>query len=256
MFFLYTSTTNIPSMTSKFIFIFSFFSFYIVAQKIVTNQNLYWMRYYNQLEINEKFMWHNEMEIRRFFEGNVKHHFIAHTRMHYKTGQNTDVALGITYSRQSPQDPISTSNLIVPEFRGVQEFNYVIFISNRFTFQQRLRIEQRFIRNNNGIELLDGYGFNFRFRFRLQANYRISNEEAINRTTLKISNEIMVNAGKNIIYNQFDQNRIYIGIERDFSKSISFELGYINWYQQTVSGNHFFNRDIIRLTLYHRLKLK
>lgn len=225
------------------------------AQKTVINQQLYWIRYYNLMEIDKRFTWHNEVEIRRFWQDNIQHHFIMHTRMHYRINQQTNAGFGLTYSRQSPQDPVSTSRLVVPEFRGVQEINYSIPLSNRLSLQQRLRIDERFIRRNDGIELIDGFNFNFRFRLRLQANYLLSNEDASKRTILKVSNEVMFNMGKNIVYNHFDQNRVYIGIERDFSKIFSAEIGYLKWYQQTASGNVFFNRDIVRFTLYHKIKI-
>ena len=161
----------------------------------------------------------------------------------------------MTYSLQSPQDPNATINVVVPEKRIVQEFNLSNSLSKRLTFQQRLRIDERFIHKNNGKELLDGYDFNFRFRYRLQASYRVNKLEAPKATILKLSNELMVNAGKNIIYNQFDQNRLYVGIEQGFGKGISAELGYLHWYQQRASGNQFFDRDIIRFTLNHKIKL-
>lgn len=228
----------------------------LFAQKTVIRQNLFWYRYYNQLEINSKIVWHNEVEGRRFFEGYQRHHFIMHSRLHYKLTNNTDMAGGMTYSRQSPQNPNprAIDVLVVPEFRFVQEFNHNIPVSSRFSFQERLRIEQRFFRKNNGVELLEGHSFNFRFRLRLQASYRLNKELTKKTTILKVSNEVMINAGKNILLNKFDQNRIYIGIERELSKKVSVELGYMNWYQQTSLGYLFYNRNIVRLTLYHRIK--
>jgi hypothetical protein len=65
----------------------------------------------------------------------------------------------------------------------------------------------------------------------------------------------MINVGKAIVYNQFDQNRIYVGIEQGLGKGISAEIGYLYWYQQRASGNQFFERDIIRFTLNHKIKL-
>jgi hypothetical protein len=65
----------------------------------------------------------------------------------------------------------------------------------------------------------------------------------------------MVNAGDKIIYNQFDQNRVYAGIEQGLNKKFTIELGYLHWYQQRASGYQFFDRDIIRLTIYHKIKL-
>lgn len=228
----------------------------VKAQKTTTHQNLYWLRYYNQLSINNKWSWHNEIDNRRFFDHNRQHHLIMHSRLHYKIIQNADIAFGLTYSLQSPQDPNSTTGLVVPEIRLVQEINLNNPLSKRFTLQQRLRIDERFIHKNNGIDLLDGYAFNFRFRYKLQANYKINKDEAKNPTILKVADEIMINAGSNIIYNQFDQNRIYAALEQGINKNISFELGYLYWYQQRAIGNKFFVRDIIRLTLYHKIKLQ
>lgn len=248
------------SIVSKIIYITFGLLLFLVsdlrAQKEVTNQSLYWIRYYNLLQIDKHFTWHNEAEMRRFWERDVLHHFIVHTRMHYALERKTNVAFGLTYSRQSPQNPNSISRLVVPELRGVQEINYNISVIDRLTLQQRLRIEERFIRRNNGMELLSGYNFNFRFRLRLQANYRLSPNSKASKTILKLSNEVMFNVGKNIVFNQFDQNRIYLGVEKDISKVLSAEIGYLKWYQQTAAGNTFFNRDIIRFTLYHRMKWK
>lgn len=223
--------------------------------KQVTKQSLYWIRYYNQLSINKKWTWHNEFEDRRFFENNQQHHFIVHSRLHYKFLKNADISFGLTYSLQSPQDPNSTSVLVVPEIRPVQEINYSNPISKKLTIQHRIRIDERFIHKNDSKVLLDGYDFNFRIRYRLQASYKLSKEESKTPTTLKLADELMVNAGNRIVYNQFDQNRIYAGIEQGLSKNFAVELGYLHWYQQRASGYQFFDRDIIRLTIYHKIKL-
>ena len=245
-------------MTTKrllFSLVFFLFGLAVTAQKSVTNQSLYWLRYYSQLTLNKKWVWHNEFEDRRFFEHNRQHHFIMHSRLHYKIHPNADVALGLTYSLQSPQDPQSTSNVVIPEIRPVQEFNLSNPLTKRLTLQSRFRVEERYIHRNNGKELIEGYDFNFRFRYRLQVNYTVSKVGANHPITLKVADELMVNAGKNIVYNQFDQNRLYVGVEMGFGKNISTEVGYLHWYQQRSSGNQFFDRDIIRLTLYHKIKL-
>lgn len=225
------------------------------AQKNVTNQSLYWMRYYNQLTLNKKMVWHNEFDDRRFFENNRQQQFIYHSRLQYKFAPNADVAFGFTYSLQSPQDPKSKSDLVVSELRPVQEINYMIPVNDRFSIQQRLRIDERFIHKSAGSNLVDGYNFNFRFRYRLQANYKVSKAEAKLPTIIKAANELMINAGKKIIYNQFDQNRLYVGVEQGLTKKISLELGYMYLYQQRSSGFQFYDRDILRLTIYHKIKL-
>jgi hypothetical protein len=226
------------------------------AQRQVIHQNLYWVRYTNTIALNNpKLSVQFEAEGRRFFETSERHHFIMHSRLHYRVTPQFNVAGGITYSRQSTQFPFRDFNLVVPEIRLVQEANYNIPISRRVSIQQRLRIDNRFIRSNDGRILNEGYYFNFRFRFRLQGSFLLNKDLSKNATILKVSNEVMVNAGSRIVYNIFDQNRIYLGVEKRFSKSISGEIGYLHWYQQTSAGDIFFNRNIIRTTLFHNIKL-
>ncbi len=242
--------------TKQILFLILLFTvFGASAQKTVSHQNLYWLRYHNQLVFNKKISWNNEIENRRFFENNTQHHTIMHSHLHYKFYPNADVAFGLTYSLQSPQDPNATIDLVVPEKRIFQEISYDNPISSRFKLTHRLRIDERFIHKNNGKILLDGNDFNFRFRYRLQASCSLNSAEAKVPTTLKISNELMLNAGSTIVYNQFDQNRVYAGIEQGFTKNLSAELGYIHWYQQRASGNQFFSREIIRLTVFHKINI-
>lgn len=246
-----------PIKAAFFLLLFSSVSFGLHSQtKQVTNQNLYWIRYNNQMSLNKKWTLQNELENRRFFVPNRQHHFITHSRLHYKVLPNVDMAFGLTYSLQSPQNPNLTSGLVVPEIRPVQEVNYINPVTKQLAIQHRVRIDERFIHKNDSKVLTDGYDFNFRFRYRLQASYKLAQKESKMPTTLKISNEFMVNAGDKIIYNQFDQNRIYIAVDQGLSKNISAELGYIHWYQQRATGYQFFDREIIRLTMYHRIKLK
>jgi hypothetical protein len=173
---------------------------HLAAQKTVSNQNLYWLRYFNQLSFNTKHSLHTEIEDRRFFEGNKQHHFIMHSRFNTKVYPNTEVNFGLTYSRQSPQDPSSKATLVVPEIRPNQEITYNNTISKNLSLQQRFRIDERFIRKNDGVTLLDGNNFSLRFRYRLMLAYKFNSELPL---TLKLANELMINNGKQIVYNQY-----------------------------------------------------
>jgi hypothetical protein len=221
----------------------------LAQQKEVTKQSLYWVRYYNQLTFNPRWSWHNEIDDRRFLKYNKQQHLIFHSHVHYKLAQNLEAAAGFTYSRQSPQSPDASTDLIVPELRPFQEMTWSSLLARRLTLIQRLRIDERFIHKNNGKVLLEGYDFNFRFRYRIQAALVVSKAENRFQTTLKVADEIMINSGKAIVLNQFDQNRIYVGIEQSFGKKVSLEAGYLHWFQQRSSGYQFFSRDIIRFTL-------
>ena len=65
----------------------------------------------------------------------------------------------------------------------------------------------------------------------------------------------MINAGKNIIFNTFDQNRIYAGLQYGISSAVALELGYLNSFQQRATGVDYFDRNIIKVSIFHKLKI-
>jgi Protein of unknown function (DUF2490) len=243
-------------ITVKFLILFGFgiINNTFGQTKNITTQSLYWTRYYNQLSIGKSWVWHNEIDNRTFFEKNKHHHLIMHTHLHYKVIPTADVALGFTYSRQSPHDPNSNSTLVTPEIRPFQEINLTQNLSKRLAIGQRLRIDERFIHKNNGKELIDGYDFNVRFRYRLQATVTFGDQKHRIKA-FKLFDEIMLNSGSTIVLNPFDQNRIYTAFELGLNKYFSTELGFMYWHQQRSTGYQFFNRNILRLTMYHRLSV-
>jgi hypothetical protein len=64
----------------------------------------------------------------------------------------------------------------------------------------------------------------------------------------------MFNFSKNRIKNTFDQNRSYTAIHYGLNKNLALELGYLNSFQRRASGVDFFDRDIIRLSIFHKIK--
>jgi hypothetical protein len=192
---------------------------------------------------------------RRFINPDAQHQILARTHLHYKLGNGWDASAGFTYFLQSPHDPHSTSSLVIPELRPHIEFNYKQG-GNYFQIHHRYRAEWRFFHNVVDDELTEGYWDYFRFRYRLGMDIVLKKNTAGNDIwKLKVSDEIMFNAGSAIVKNTFDQNRIYAGIYFQAAPSLGLELGYMNWFQQRSSGNQYYQRDIIRFAIHHRIKL-
>jgi hypothetical protein len=219
---------------------------FVFSQSNVTRQNLFWMRAMVQTNLSKKLFLINEIDNRRFYEGNTQHHTIQHNHLHYRVNQNVDLAIGQTFSWQNPQFPDETTQLMIPEIRPFQEINASQKITKKIVFSSRIRIDERFIRKNDGEKLLDGYNFNMRYRLKIQYQFFLKP-----KNNFKIYNELMVNSGKNV--NFFDQNRIYVGYEQRFSNNFSAEIGYLRWYQQRARFDTYFQRDIMRLTVLYNL---
>ena len=226
------------------------------AQKQITYQKLVWLRYNQNLSLSEKWEMVNEVEDRRFVFPGKQHQLVFRSTLLHNAPHNLQPGIGFTYFRQSPQDPRSTSNLVVPELRPHQEINFRNKFGDRWSLRQRFKLEERFFRKVSEGELAKGYNFAFRFRLKIDLYYAlIKDKEEKDRVLLTVSDEVMVNAGKQILYNVFDQNRVYGGIRWNTGDKTAIEGGYLWWYQQRLDGKSFYHRDILRFTFYHKISL-
>jgi hypothetical protein len=223
------------------------------TEKNISHQNLLWTRYCNQLELNNKWSVHSEFDNRIFVNPIEQNVFVVRFQGRYKTKEQIELGVGFAYFSVATQDPEVDLGFNVPEYRGQQEVSIKQSLG-KITLTHRYQIEERFFRNFNKGGLVDGTTFFLRFRYRLQGDYNVWKSE---KQYLKaiVSDEIMINAGNKIIKNTFDQNRIYAALQFGISPSLAAEVGYLNSFQQRASGVDYFNRNIIRFSIYHKLKI-
>jgi hypothetical protein len=231
-------------------------SYTAYGQKDVTKQNLVWYGYYFTIQFNEKWYLQSEIQERHYINPVAQHQTVLRSHIHRTLKNNWETSTGMCLFLQSPNDPHSNNRLIVPELRphieftNKQKYKY-------FTLDHRYRAEARIFHNTNAktTELEDGYAYsNFRLRYNLQATLPVWKIDEQRALKIKFGNEIMLNAGKKIVKNVFDQNRIYAALSIDLLPSLTFDAGYMNWFQQRPSGS-FFNRHIIRFTVFQKINL-
>ncbi|MDQ3395284.1 MAG: DUF2490 domain-containing protein [Bacteroidota bacterium] len=249
---------------SKIFFLLCFFFFgvfkatvaQISTEKSLINQNLMWYRYQNRLIFSDKWEWHSHIDNRRFLDhGHRQHTWVFRTQPFYNISNKVAVSQSYVFFLQSPHDPESESRLMVPEHRPFQE----AIIKNdlgKVLIRHRYRLEERFFRKNDGEQLLPGYNFNWRLRYQFQAQRRLFDIDDDTSVHFRIAEELMVNFGKNIVFNTFDQNRFSAAFYINLNKYIDLEAGYSHWFQQRANGQSFFNRHILRLALSHTVDFR
>ncbi len=237
------------------------FLFFILAKTVITaqtqknidHQNLLWTRYYNQVEINPKWSIHSEFDNRVFLDSIVQNLFVIRVQGRHKISEQVELGAGIVYFSVATQVPEVNLGFNIPEYRLQQDLTWKKNWS-KIVLNQRFQIEERFFQNADGQGLTTGTTFFWRFRYRLQGEYTFWRNE---KRYLKaiVYDEIMINAGKNAVYNSFDQNRVYFGLQYGISSAVAVELGYMNSFQQRKTGIDYFDRNIIRLSIYHQLRI-
>ncbi|QBN18651.1 DUF2490 domain-containing protein [Flavobacterium nackdongense] len=233
--------------------VFICFTLHAQTEKNVDHQSLLWTRYYNILTLNDKWTVHSEFDNRIFLNPVKENLYEFRIQGRFKMNPEIELGAGFAYFSTATQDPEIQPDFNLPEYRGQQDLIWKQEFKN-FSLQQRFQVEERFFQNANKEELLPGTTFFWRFRYRIQGDYTFWKKE---HQFLKaiIYDELMINGGKNIIKNTFDQNRIYAALHYGVNKNIAIELGYLKSFQQRASGVDYFDRDIIRFTFFHKIYL-
>lgn len=221
------------------------------AQKNTDKQTLTWIRYYNIFPLTEKWALHSEFDNRSFLNPVHENLFVIRVQGRYRATKLVDLGGGFAYFNVNTQNPDVDPEFCIPEYRAQQDVTLINEVA-KITFHNRFQLEERFIEKFTKEELLDEFSFAWRFRYRLQSMFTLweKDKQSIKGT---ISDEVMFNFGKDNKKNTFDQNRLYFALRYHFNPNIGLELGYLKNFQRRASGVDFYDRDIIRFTIYHRI---
>jgi len=224
--------------------------------KQVQNWNQIWYAYNNNTKLTNKWgVWfdiQNKTRENYFKNFDVKENTLGAI---YYINDRTKITSAFTYIQSFPS--ATNPSFSVPEYRPWQMVQWKTH-AGAFKFSHWIRLEERFKRktiNNNA--LTDGYDFSYRMRYNIFMELPISkikyDKGAI---SLSSSEELYLNYGKNIVYNTFDQNRLFLGFLYYFNKHDFIQMGYTNAFQQLPSGNKYKSIDALKITFFNNLDLR
>jgi hypothetical protein len=91
--------------------------------------------------------------------------------------------------------------------------------------------------------------FSFRLRYLASFDARIFRNNKL--PSLVLSDEILVQFGKDIVFNTFDQNRLFLGLKLPIKSNLSFDIGYMKILQQKSTGYKYDSSNVFRLFFYY-----
>lgn len=219
----------------KYLFILLFCSLNIYgADKVYVKNNLYWMSYNLQFNLDKSLIINTLFQSRRLLP-DKPNHTIYSVNIIKRFPNKWSISGGMTYFRlHLPQDLNSPVEIIPQEFRPYQYISLSNDVVGNLKFTNRILIEERFFQDiENGV-LTNNY--NFSLRLRLLGGFSIDFlkiHSDINNFGFYISNEILVHYGDRIVHNTFDQNRFQTGFSYKHNKNVLFKIGYLHWLQET-----------------------
>lgn len=178
-----------------------------------------WLIYFGNLQINEKWNMHHEVQYRNFNLLGDTEQLLLRSGIGFNLSENNNILIGYGFIYSEPYIVNTTKKTNFNEHRIFQQFitrqNF-----NRLTVQHRYRFEQRFIEDD----------FRLRLRYFIGLNYTLNKTDQLKNTIyLSAYNELFINTDENY----FDRNRLYGGLGYRFSKKFRLEVGIMN---QTLSN--------------------
>lgn len=216
------------------------------AQKHVSTSNLAWYDVSIQYPLTSEWSFYGEYGQRRMNFVKDLNQQLFRGGFSRKFDSDLKLTLGLANFHNDINPAYSFKNR--PEYRSFQFFEIEKSIGFVKT-ELRLRIEQRWNQESTNSELHDSFTFNHRMGYRIKGLFPISLPFYRNKLLFgEIGNETMVNYGKEVELNTFDQSRFYTGILVKWSENYSMQLTFMYLYQQKNNGIDFSEQYIIRFS--------
>lgn len=249
---------NLNNMKKRLItvcIIIYFSACYIVQaqtpQKIINTQYQSWFSINSTVRLKNKWGFVADVHERRNdFISKPYFHF-ARVGINYWLKDNITLTAGYAHLWLSPTvsgwHTYANENRIYEQAQIVTKINKVIVL-------QRLRIEQRWQQKIVNNEATHNNKFTDRFRYLL--SFTVPVVKNLKYPSLVISDELCVQFGKEIVYNTFDQNRLFVGLKQTINKALNFDMGYIMLYQQKPAALQYDKSHIFRWFFYYTPDLR
>lgn len=217
-----------------------------VKEKEIKEQYQSWFSVNSTIRLTKKFGVVADLHMRRT-------HFIADPGFYfvragvsYWVKENLTATLGYGQMWVAPSK--QNWHHYIQEHRLYQQVQLTSKIG-KINMLQRIRNEQRWQEKIVDDHFINRYKFSDRVRYLLSFNIPVFKNPYY--PALAIADEVAIQFGKEIVYNTFDQNRVFVGIKQPINKALSFDMGYMLLYQQKSSGYQYDRNHTFRLFFYY-----
>lgn len=221
--------------------------------KNTTHGNQQWLQYYNQTRLSDKWSLLADGGY-RWKDGFARRtQYIGRVAVGYHLSAMVDLGMGFAHLGFYTDEGIGRL-----EYRPHQEF-ILKQVAGRTSFAHRFRIEERYFSTpaHNGTSA--GKSFNLRLRYRFSWNiplFPLAAAHPDRKLALNLADEILLNAGKQVVYNVFDQNRILLGLALPLYDQLTFSLTYSGQYAASNTPAGYTATDVLWMGIVHKADLR
>ena len=212
-----------------------------------------WFGLYTKYHISNKWSYYGEYHIRRRNGFKDMAQIYLRFGATYKIAKYLDFTAGFVNPYYwAPTPLVENDDRVVPQYRAWEQAALATPFDHIKVYHQ-LRFEQRFKRD---FEKGSEYHLTHRFRYKLTVHVPLNKQEFKNHTLFaSFYEEIFIQAGKTIVYDHLEDNRVFAGLGYNINPTLQVQTGYMYTFRHDGAPWKYENRHIWRLSLYHHLDL-
>ncbi|HEY0029702.1 MAG TPA: DUF2490 domain-containing protein [Bacteroidia bacterium] len=238
-------------MNWKLFFLLLFISVgsFAQVQRKTSYNDLVWFGDFSKGVLNEKWSVYFDVGLRRSEWLNKWSQTLIRPGLTFHLNKDVSITAGAAYFNHYAE------SCVRPEYRGWEQLLFTKSFG-RFLISHRLRAEQRFNRVVEANEVLDEFKYNNRYRYQLGLQLALNKSVIEDRTVyLSFADEIMLNSGREIAYNYFDQNRLSIGLGYKWTDLFNLTVSYMNVFIHKSQPATYEKNNVLVINVYHKFNL-
>ncbi len=219
------------------------------TSKTITNDYGLWLGYYQKFRFKKRMFYYGEYHIRRRnFAADMNKLYLRYGITYLLTKQ-AELTFGIATPINFAQEPVAEDqDPYFLEFRFWEQALFVLPVLTSKTYHQ-IRFEQRWKRK---FEKDSKYKLTFRWRYKFTIYIPLNNRHLEPGTVFfSFYDEIFLQSGQSIVYNIFEDNRMFIGLGYLIRRGLQVQAGYLWNFHHNGSPYEYENENILRVALYH-----
>lgn len=225
----------------------------VCAQKKIDTREQIWTGYFNQTRFTDRSGMWVDLQLRTNDYFDQKSLRILRLGYTYYVSDPLRLTAGYGYITHYP---LSGGTPNIPEDRFWQQVQW-FDKKESVSLSQYFRIEERFVRQVSNGELTDDSRFTWRFRYNFAITIPLKpGGLGAGAPFVFLNDELHINAGKNVLNNYFDQNRLFGGVGYQFTDNLNAQVGYLFVFQQLPAGDEYIAINAVRLFVFHNLDFR
>ncbi len=216
------------------------------AQQKTIHKNMLWEGYYNTLHFDKKWSLTSDAQMRTSDWTKKWSQLVVRSGLNYAINAHFNLTGGFAFFKNAQYE--GTTLLFKNEWRPYQELAYQVK-TNKATFTQRLRTEQRFLQQVVNEKKTKRYEFVFRLRYRFSWLLPLKNDGL----KLLMGNEVLVNPQYISSKRFFDQNRTVAGLHIKLNQSVFLECQYLKIFQWHSNTSVLDDLNVFRININHSI---